>query len=604
MSRDYSPSRVRRGSSAQHRLERRGDRLASQSRRSSPQKGVAVQCGWGRLIFAPSFATNESIARAITQESPGQRDIVFYLSDPHVVLAYAPHQLFLDPSHIFRIWMDQYRPSRRLSKGFVVRQLSSKQDIRQSNVILAKCQMMTLDEDFVWKSRRSRVINYLVASDRRSGHVLGVVCGVDHHFALGDPENGSSLWSLAVDPDCPYPGVGEQLTRHLVEYFMARGRSFMDLSVMHNNQQAIALYKKLGFTRVNLFSVKKKNIINEPLFTAPAPEQQLNPYARIITDEARRRGIEVEILDAEAAYFRLRFGGRSIICRESLSELTSAIAMSRCDDKRVTHKIFRAAGIRVPQQVLAGESKDNAQFLASCGSVVVKPVRGEQGQGVAVDLRSPEQLEKAIERARLFCPEVILEEMVGGQDLRILVIGYEMVAASVRRPPQVIGTGRDQVISLIEKQNRRRRAATEGESFTPIDEETKRCVGEQGYQLDSVLPEGEVLILRKTANLHTGGTIHDVTEDLSPELKLVAEEAARSLGIPVVGLDLIVPDIRGKDYVIIEANERPGLANHEPQPTAEKFVDLLFPQTAQEQRALQTGVTTRSMSRQEQEVRR
>jgi len=86
--------------------------------------------------------------------------------------------------------------------------------------------------------------------------------------------------------------------------------------------------------------------------------------------------------------------------------------------------------------------------------------------------------------------------------------------------------------------------------------------------------------VRKTANLHTGGTIHDVTDQLHPELVRAAEAAARCLEIPVTGLDFMVPDVAGSDYVIIEANERPGLANHEPRPTAQRFVDLLFPETA------------------------
>ena len=96
-----------------------------------------------------------------------------------------------------------------------------------------------------------------------------------------------------------------------------------------------------------------------------------------------------------------------------------------------------------------------------------------------------------------------------------------------------------------------------------------------------MLPAGQKLRVRETANLHTGGTLHDVTDELSPALRDVAERAARALGIPVVGLDLIVPDPAGDEYVFIEANERPGLANHEPQPTAERFIDFLFPQTVQ-----------------------
>ena len=112
-----------------------------------------------------------------------------------------------------------------------------------------------------------------------------------------------------------------------------------------------------------------------------------------------------------------------------------------------------------------------------------------------------------------------------------------------------------------------------------MDSETERCVRLGGHEMEDVLPEGEVLTVRKTANLHTGGTIYDVTSQLDPALAMAARTAARALDIPVTGLDLLVPDVAGPDYVFIEANERPGLANHEPQPTAQRFIDMLFPQT-------------------------
>jgi D-alanine-D-alanine ligase-like ATP-grasp enzyme len=115
-----------------------------------------------------------------------------------------------------------------------------------------------------------------------------------------------------------------------------------------------------------------------------------------------------------------------------------------------------------------------------------------------------------------------------------------------------------------------------------MDEETERCVLSNGYGMRDVLPEGVPLAVRKTANLHTGGTIHDVTEDLHPDLARVAVQGAQALGIPVVGFDFIVADPSRPEYVIIEANERPGLANHEPQPTAECFIDFLFPNTKAE----------------------
>jgi D-alanine-D-alanine ligase-like ATP-grasp enzyme len=97
--------------------------------------------------------------------------------------------------------------------------------------------------------------------------------------------------------------------------------------------------------------------------------------------------------------------------------------------------------------------------------------------------------------------------------------------------------------------------------------------------MDDVPAEGMVITVRKAANLHTGGTIRDVTDELHPALAEAAVEAAFALDIPVVGLDFIVPAPDGPDYAIIEANERPGLANHEPAPTAERFIDLLFPTT-------------------------
>jgi D-alanine-D-alanine ligase-like ATP-grasp enzyme len=152
-----------------------------------------------------------------------------------------------------------------------------------------------------------------------------------------------------------------------------------------------------------------------------------------------------------------------------------------------------------------------------------------------------------------------------------------VVAAAIRRPAEIMGDGRHTVGQLIEAQSRRRSAATGGESKIPMDDETRRTVADAGFGFDSVLPADQRLAVRRTANLHTGGCLEDVTAILHPVLKDAAVRAARALDIPVVGLDLMVPAADQPDYVFIEANERCGLANHEPQPTAERFVDLLFP---------------------------
>jgi GNAT-family acetyltransferase (TIGR03103 family) len=544
------------------------------------QANVALDCGWGRLLFGQTFAEATELAACIRAEGPGRRDIAFYILDPHVVLAAAPQELFLDPSHTYRLDLSKYKPAKSKPRGFYIRRLSSIQDAEEVNRIYVARGMVTVSPDFFWEKRDSRAITYFVAEDEATGGIIGTVTGVDHEAAFGDIEHGSSLWCLAVDPQATLPGIGEALVRRLAEHFKERGAAFMDLSVMHDNEQAIALYDKLGFIRWATFTVKRKNVINERLFTeAPFDEQALNPYARIIIDEALRRGIGVDIIDAEGGFFRLTYGGRSVMCRESLTALTTAIAMSICDDKRVTRRIVRAAEVRVPEQVTADDEERTRAFVEDHEAVVVKPARGEQGKGVAVGLKSWDQAKTAIEAAQKICNEVVVEEFVEGADLRIIVIDYRVVAAAIRKPAAVIGNGRSSVRDLIEHQSRRRSAATGGESSIPIDAETERCVAGAGYGLDDVPPADKYLVVRKTANLHTGGTIHDVTGILHRTLIEAAVRAARAIEIPVTGIDFIVKAPTEPDYWFIEANERPGLANHEPQPTAERFVDLLFPQS-------------------------
>ncbi len=562
-----------------------GGTIVGQGNLNRPDRGpgarpnAVLDCGWGRLIFGHTFADNRIVAETLSNEREGRRDIAFYVREPHVVLSHAPLELFLDPSHTYRLWMSEYRPARRRSKGFFIRPVAAREEIESINRIYSHHGMMTVDPTFLWTNRRSRKLCYLVAIDDHTEEILGVVMGADHRYAFDDPENGSSLWSLAVDPQARHPGIGEALVRRLVERYKARGRAFLDLSVMHDNVEAQALYEKLGFRRIPAFTVKKRNMINERLYTGPEIEESFNPYAQIIIDEARRRGVAVDPIDPAEGYFRLSLGGRAVICREALTELTTAIAMSRCDNKAVTRRLCAEAGLRVPAQTVASDKQTNIRFLENYGSVVVKPARGEQGMGISVDIRSPDALEAAIDSARSYSEKVLLEQYFEGDDLRVIVIGREMVAAAIRKPATIYGNGTDDVRTLIERQSRRRAKATSGESTVPMDRETERCVELAGYSMDTVLDDGVELRVRKTANLHTGGTIHDVTDKIHPTLAEAALRAAEAIDIPVVGMDLMVPDVEKEDYVIIEANERPGLANHEPQPTAQKFVDLLFPQT-------------------------
>ncbi len=370
-------------------------------------KDVELELGWGRLIFGQTFADPDTLSEALRREAPGRRDICIYARESHVVIARAPTELFIDPSHTYRLRFtsehdEDLAPS---PLGVTVRTLNDPADADAMNRVFVRCGMVPAPVETIWDNHlHAEAVTYLVAARDEDGAVVGTVTGVDHEVLFSDPEHGSSLWTLAVDPAAALPGVGDALTRAMAEHFRSAGRAYMDLSVGHDNAAAIALYEKLGFRRVPVLAIKRKNAVNEPLFTQP-PEtvEDLNPYARIIADEALRRGIWVEVLDAETGEMRLSHGGRSVITRESLSEFTSAIAMCRCDDKRLTRRLVSEAGITVPPARLATFDDDDYAFLQEVGEVVVKPTRGEQGKGITVGVTAengPDELAVALARAR------------------------------------------------------------------------------------------------------------------------------------------------------------------------------------------------------------
>lgn len=559
-----------------------GDPVVAGEERQRHDEGddVVLDCGWGRLVFGQTFGRPSRVLDVLRSEAAGSRDICIYLPEPHVLVARRPDELFIDPSLTYRLTLDDSVPPPAEEPGLTIRPLRDAADAEAVNRIYASNQMVTAPVEVLVDNSRTDSFLHLVA-ESATGEVVGTITGVDHVEVFDDPENGASLWCLTVDPNTAPPGTGQALLLELAARLTQRGRSFVDLSVLADNEGAIRLYERLGFDRTPMLCVKRKNPINEKLFLPSSPEgyEELNPYAKIIADAAMRRAIRVEVIDPAWGELRLISGGRTVVTRESLSELTSAVAMSRCDDKRVTRRILADAGLRVPRGRTATGGSDDLAFLEEVGEVVVKPARGEQGNGITVGVRTPDGLRAAVEMARVHCPDVLIEELFTGEDLRVVVIDHKVVAAAVRRPASVVGDGVHSIAKLIERQSRRRAAATGGESRIPMDDTTREVVVAAGYALEDVLPEGEVLAVRRTANLHTGGTIHDVTGELHPEIADACVTASKALAIPVTGLDLLVPAPQSPEHVFIEANERPGLANHEPQPTAERFIDLLFPGT-------------------------
>src|SRR5687767_11111411 len=373
---------------------------------------VVLDLGWGRLAFGQTFDDLRGIVDALRAEESGRRDICIYPRDPHVLVGLAPDELFIDPSYTYRLDLHRYRPRPELIRGVFVRTVTSRDEMDAINRIYARNGMVTGDATTMWANHRTRSFTYLVAEDRRTGQIVGTVTGVDHRLAFGDPESGTSLWCLAVHAQDAPPGTGEALVRVLAERYVARGRAYLDLSVMHDNEAAIALYRKLGFARVAAVCVKRKNPINTPLFAARPPGlETLNPYALIIAEEALRRGIRVEVTDAQSGEMRLSVGGRTVTTLESLSEFTTAVALSRCDDKRLTRRIMERAGVRVARGALAGEGElgDARALLRDVGEVVVKPARGEQGRGITVGVTDEAGLAKAVALALQYCPDVLVE---------------------------------------------------------------------------------------------------------------------------------------------------------------------------------------------------
>ncbi|HEX3539351.1 MAG TPA: hypothetical protein VHT75_02800 [Acidimicrobiales bacterium] len=314
--------------------------------------------------------------------------------------------------------------------------------------------------------------------------------------------------------------------------------------------------------------------------TSPGGYRELNIHTRVIVDEALDRNIEVEIVDPAVGELCLRYGNRRVTTLESLSELTSAVAFRRCDDKLLTRRVLEDAKLPVAPGRMATYDDGDREFLRRHREVVVKPARGEQGRGITVGVTTARSLHRACLFARRYWPEVLIEQRCHGEDLRAVVIDGAVVAAAVRRPPAVTGDGTSTIAQLIDAYNRRQARTTGANSVIPVDEVTGDTVRGAGYAgLDRVLPAGETLIVRGTANVHTGGTITDVTAEVHPDLAQLAVSAAAAVGLPVAGIDLIVDALESPDGVIIEVNEQPGLANHDPHPTAARFIDLLFPET-------------------------
>ncbi|MFQ6004545.1 MAG: cyanophycin synthetase [Woeseia sp.] len=270
---------------------------------------------------------------------------------------------------------------------------------------------------------------------------------------------------------------------------------------------------------------------------------------------------------------------------------TSNIAVELASDKEETNSILRDLGLPVPKQRLVKSSSDAKRMAERIGfPVVVKPLAGNHGRGVSINLNTGDEVESAFDKAREHGPNVIVESYLEGHDHRLLVVNGELVAASKRVPGHVVGDGRHTIEQLVDIVNRDPRRGVGHEKVLTrleLDHQADRLLTKLGYDHDTVPNNGEVVYLRKTANLSTGGTAIDVTDTIHPDNREMAVRAIKAIGLDIGGVDFLTKDItesfRETGGGICEVNAGPGFRMHvaprdgTPRDVAGPVIDMLFP---------------------------
>jgi D-alanine-D-alanine ligase-like ATP-grasp enzyme len=298
-------------------------------------------------------------------------------------------------------------------------------------------------------------------------------------------------------------------------------------------------------------------------------------YTRTITDEAKKRGINVEVIDRDTPIFILRRGSTSVRCYNALTDRVGAVSFYLADDKHLANRFIGRYGFPVPRQIKYSGFDKAHEFLQKCKSIVVKPCRQWGGRGVAVAVRTVSDLRQAILRARKFGEDIILEECVEGEDNRLIFVGGEFVAAIRRVPASVTGNGKLSIRKLIKIQNAKNKRNDAG-NIIPLDNETRRALASFGLNYNFVPQDGQAVQVRRTSNFHTGGTVDDITETVDPELVRQGRKIAKLFAIPVIGIDFLVNSSQNRHW-IIEVSADLAISPPEGHRVIDPFFDCLFP---------------------------
>ncbi|MCZ0927863.1 cyanophycin synthetase [Vreelandella janggokensis] len=317
----------------------------------------------------------------------------------------------------------------------------------------------------------------------------------------------------------------------------------------------------------------------------------LGPSTAAIVNAATQRGIPHVRLSEENSYIQFGHGHRQQRIQATVTGRTGLVGYGIADDKEWTKQLLGDAGIPVPKGQVCGAFNEALDIARGIGyPVAVKPVVGNHGRGVSTNIEDDQALSDAFDIASLRHPSVIVEQYIRGEDHRLLVIDGKLVAAARRRPAHVVGDGVTTLQGLVDKENRDPRRGIGHENLLTqiqLDDQSLRLIGQQNLTLQSVIPAGDIVYLKPTANLSTGGTATDVTDDVHPEVRYVAERIARLVGLDIIGIDLLAETLtlplEEQSAAVVEVNAGPGFRMHlspthgEGRDVGRPVIDMLFP---------------------------
>jgi cyanophycin synthetase len=316
---------------------------------------------------------------------------------------------------------------------------------------------------------------------------------------------------------------------------------------------------------------------------------RLGPSTGSVVNAALARNIPYSRM-TDGSMVRFGWGSKQRRIQAAEIDATSAIAEAIAHDKELSKRLLHAAGVPVPRGRAVRDADDAWKAAQDVGlPVVVKPLDGNQGKGVTVNILNEAHLRAAYAVATEFRDTVLVERYLPGNDFRLLVVGDKLVAAARRDPPKVVGDGVHTVTQLVDMVNADpRRGDGHATSLTKIrfDDIARSCLRSQGFEADAIPEKGQRVNLRNNANLSTGGSATDVTDDVHPDVAARAVTAAHMVGLHICGVDLvcdsILRPIEEQGGGVVEVNAAPGLRMHlspsfgKGRPVGEAIMSSLF----------------------------